>query len=95
MLPHTDERTLLSQFANEIQNCLVLLITDDNQIIGPGYIITPDSIITPSKNLANLEDGIQFQSSRLFNKKIHHIFKQEAYDEFMSVAHVSSYTPIT
>ena len=84
----------LNKKAGVVIRYLVLLIDekDNDKTIGTGYIVTLNSIITPSKNLENVVNRITFNLSGQLGGRKCTIVANKPYDKILSVARVSSST---
>ena len=84
----------LNEFSGKLSKYLVLLIEKDtDEIKGTGFIVTLSTIMTPSKNLENIENGIELYLSLKIAKEISTIYCHYPYDGPLSLAYVSSSTP--
>ena len=82
------------QFQKKIYHYLVLLQDNKNKFKGTGYIVTANTLITPSGNLKDYHESIHFRPKMMEGSIKRWISFNTTYNTFLSVARVSSYVSI-
>ena len=84
----------LQQLQRTIYQYIVLLRVDKDKLVGTGFIVTHDALITPSRNLKDQSGLITFTSKTKVGKSKRDIRVSTPYNEFLSLALVSSSMPM-
>ena len=74
---------------------MVLFNTNVNDVEGTGYIVSLNTIITPTVNLKNFFTALKFKIHKTLGQVTYGIYTYKKQDDLMSIAYVSSYTPKT
>ena len=82
------------EIQKKIYQYVVLLQDNKNTFKGTGYLVTAKTLITPSVNLKYYHESIHFRPKTTSGNGKRCIFSNATYNNFLSVARVSSYISI-
>ena len=81
-------------FEDKVKQCVVVLYDNELTLKGTGYIITFETLITPSKNLLEYKAPMKFMIRTPMGRGRRKIGVNMKYTKFFSVAHVSIFLTI-
>ena len=84
----------IASFGRTVAKYIVLLRDEKKDLKGTGYIVTANTLITPSEVFQNYEKFLKFNVRTKLGHGGRTIFDNTTYCEFLSVARVSSSKPI-